>query len=549
MADAPNGMELYFQPFSALEYRTDTPILCIVFEDQPDLILTKSFPEIEALRQRFDKMDKHGDETVTFFPAPRTQGMIPLAIIYIRKAWRRARNAERWDVDSINFYREVWERMHFAAREVRSQKFDKLVVVLPSRLQPDNIKRDRLQERRLEKFVRTIAEAVTAANHHTLDEFKSKKDPKLSAATLTYFGDGGREVDEFFRRSLREGAAIGEAIGYARRLIQLPPNHKYPLRLAEQATGVKLRSVGAASKSWHKVVGHGFSAQTTVSYLYGTEGIGKFGMGLVAAVGKGSKYEPLFLKTHYRPKTEREKKVKKIVLVGKGVTYDTGGLSLKSNDDQENIHYDMAGAATALAVLRLADALKLPVEVVVLTPLVENAIGHSATRRHDIVKAYNGKTVEVVDTDAEGRLIMADAIAYAERHLRADCTITLSTLCAMSDIGPDLLKVGIGNSRLEKKVKRSEWDSCEKMMLLPRVEHFNWVDNAHVGDVSDLLQEPRSIYYHTAPFAFLSDFFAYAEPEWVFVDVSAVFETDADNYAAGPGFGLKFVWNLLKQFA
>ncbi|OGZ06845.1 MAG: hypothetical protein A3C93_01050 [Candidatus Lloydbacteria bacterium RIFCSPHIGHO2_02_FULL_54_17] len=549
MAETQHGLELYFQPFSALEYRTDVPILCIVFEDQPDLILTKAFPEVEALRLRFDMMDKHGEETVTLFNVVRGQSIIPLAIIYIRNPWRRQRNAEKWNVDNINFYREVWERTYFAANHLRMHKYDKAVFVLPSRFQPDNIKRDRLQERRLEKFVRTLAEAITAANHHLLDEFKQRKDPRLSAVTLTFFGEGGREVDEFFRRSMREGQAIGEAMGYTRRLIQLPPNHKYPVRLAEQATGAKLRTVKSSSKSWHKVSEHGFSSQTTVSYLYGTEGIGKFGMGLVAAVGKGSEHQPLFLKTHYRPKTDREKKVKKVVIIGKGVTYDTGGLSLKSNADQENIHYDMGGAATALGVLKLADALGLPVEIVVLTPLVENAIGHAATRRHDIVKAYNGKTVEIIDPDAEGRLIMADAIAYSERHLRADCTVTLSTLCAMGDLGPDLLKIGMGNGRLEKKVKRAEWDSCEKMLLLPRVEHFNWVDNEHVGDVSDLLQEPGSVYYHTAPFVFLSDFFAYAEPEWVFVDVSAIFETDADNYAAGPGFGLKFVWHLVKQLA
>lgn len=548
MAEAPKGLEFYFQPFAALEYSVDTPILCIVFEDQPDLILTKSFPEIEALRERFDTMGKHGDGTITFFPATRPGGLIPLAIVYIRRAWKRARNAEKLEVDSINFYREVWERMRFATQELRARKYDKLVVVLPSRFQPDNIRRDRSQERRLEKFVRTVTEAITAGNH-SFDEFKSKKETKLTGATITYFGDGGREVDEFFRRSITEGQAIGDAISYTRRLIQLPGNHKFPARFVEEALGAKPRTTQETSKSWHKLGGHSLSSRTTVSYLYGTEGIGRFGMGLVAAVGGGSMHQPLFLKTHYRPKTDREKKVKKVVMIGKGVTYDTGGLSLKSNEDQENIHYDMAGAATALGALRLAEAMDLPVEIVVLTPLVENAIGHRSTRRHDIVKAYNGKTVEIIDNDAEGRLILADAIAYAERHLRADCTFTLSTLCSMSDIGPDLLKVGVGNGALEKRAKRAEWDSCEKMLLLPRVEHFNWVDNEHAGDVSDLLQEPSGGYYHTAPFTFLSDFFVYAEPEWVFIDLGTIFENDADTYAAGPGFGLKFVWHLLKKFA
>lgn len=548
MAEKENSLEFYFQPFAALEYHPDTPVLCIVFEDQPDLILTKSFPEVEATRLRFDMLDRHGDEAVTIFNVERNKKIIPLGIIYVRNPWRRERKTKEWNVDSINFYREVWGRIFFAASHLRALKYTKAVFVLPSRFQPDNIKRDRLQERRLEKFVRTIAEALAVANH-SLDEFRQKKNPQIESATLTYFGSGGREVDEFFRRSLVEGQAIGEAMGYARRLTMLPSNYKYPTRFVEEAFGVKLRTVADGSKSWHKLSEHGFSSRTKVSFLYGRKGIERFGFGLVAAVGQGSVHQPVFLKTHYRPKTDRQKAIKKIVLIGKGVTYDTGGLSLKSNAEQNKIHYDMAGAATAIGVLKLADALGLPVEIVVLTPLVENSIGHDATRRHDVVRGYNGKTVEIVDPDAEGRLIVADAIAYAERHLRADCTISVSTLCAMDDFGPDLLKVGLGNNRMEKKARRAEWDSCEKMLLLPRIEHLNWVDNEHAGDVSDLLQEPAGAYQHTAPFMFLADFFVHAEPEWVFVDVGTVFEDDADDYGAGPGFGLKFVWNLVKQFA
>ncbi len=271
-------------------------------------------------------------------------------------------------------------------------------------------------------------------------------------------------------------------------------------------------------------------------------------MGLIAAVGKGSIHEPILLKTHYKPKTDRQKTVRKIVIVGKGVTFDTGGVNLKLGDQLTRMHYDMASAATTLGIVKLADSLNLPVEIIALTPLVENSIGHKSTRPHDIVKAYNGKTVEIIDTDAEGRLIMADAIAYAEKHLKADCTVTVGSLCDVTDFGPDLLKVVVGNDRLKKRVTKAEWLSSEKMVLLPRVEHFNWVDNEHVGNVSDLVGEPAGVYYHVASFVFLYNFFTFAEPEWVFVDISAVFERDAENYGAGPGFGLKFVWYLIKQF-
>lgn len=540
-------IEFYFQPFSGLEFQSNTPILCLAFENQPDMILTKVFPEVEATRLQLDKMYVRGDSTVTIFNVARNETIIPLAIIYIRQPWRRQRGAKQWNVDSINFYREVWERVFYAVRELKARKYTKAIFILPSRFQPANIKRDRLQEQRLEKFIRTVAEAITAASYQ-FDEFKENKNPRLETVTLTYFGEGDREVDEFFRRSMTEGQALGKIHAYIQRLVMLPPNFKYPVRLAEEATGANLNTKTASSSAWHKIKNHSFSSKTKISYLYGAEGMEKLGLGLIAAVGKGSIHEPILLKTHYKPKTDRQKTVRKIVIVGKGVTFDTGGVNLKLGDQLTRMHYDMASAATTLGIVKLADSLNLPVEIIALTPLVENSIGHKSTRPHDIVKAYNGKTVEIIDTDAEGRLIMADAIAYAEKHLKADCTVTVGSLCDVTDFGPDLLKVVVGNDRLKKRVTKAEWLSSEKMVLLPRVEHFNWVDNEHVGNVSDLVGEPAGVYYHVASFVFLYNFFTFAEPEWVFVDISAVFERDAENYGAGPGFGLKFVWYLIKQF-
>ncbi len=222
-------IEFYFQPFSGLEFQSNTPILCLAFENQPDMILTKVFQEVEATRLLQDKMYVRGDSTVTIFNVARNETIIPLAIIYIRQPWRRQRGAKQWNVDSINFYREVWERVFYAVRELKARKYTKAIFILPSRFQPANIKRDRLQEQRLEKFIRTVAEAITAASYQ-FDEFKENKNPRLETVTLTYFGEGDREVDEFFRRSMTEGQALGKIHAYIQRLVMLPPNFKYPVR-------------------------------------------------------------------------------------------------------------------------------------------------------------------------------------------------------------------------------------------------------------------------------------------------------------------------------
>ncbi|MDP3965282.1 MAG: hypothetical protein Q8Q13_00595 [bacterium] len=543
-----NEVKFYFQPFSELQYQEDTPILLLVFENQPDLILTNSFPEIEAMRARMDAMRVRRNETVSFFSAAREDKMIPLGMVYIQQPWRRLRHKATWNIDSLNFYREVWERVFFAVRQVREMKRTNIVIVLPSQFRPENIKNDRRQENRLEKFVRTVTEAIVYANH-TIEEFIKDKAPFIESATLTYFGEGKREVDNFFQRAIGEGSALGESTGYVRRLTLLPPNLKYPLEFVRLATGVAPEPEDARSAKWQNLSHHFFSPKVKVSYLYGTKEIEEFGLGLVATVGKGSAHEPVFLKVHYRPTTNRQKPVRRIVIIGKGVTFDTGGANLKTDGSMERMHLDMAGGATALGLVKLAADLNLSVEIIALVPLVENMIGPHGMRPGDIATAFDGKTVEIIDTDGEGRLILYDAIAYAERHLNADCTITIATLCDIQDLGPDLLKVVVGNDKLRGKVLHAEEVSAEKAFLFPRLEHFNEVDNEHIGDITDLLGEPSGVYYQVSSFVFLSNAFVHEKPEWIFVDISAVFESDADNYGCGPGFGLRFIWNILKQYA
>lgn len=543
-----NEVKFFFQPFSALKYKENVPVLLLAFEGQPDLILTKSFPEIEAMRAGIDELRTKGDETVTFFSATREQKIVPMGMIYIQRPWRKLRYKTVWNAEGLNFYREVWERVFFAVRQAREMKRKDIVLVLPSRFRPENIKNDRHQEHQLEKFIRTITEAIVYANQ-SIEEFVKDKAPYIESATFTYFGESKREIDNFFQRAISEGSAIGESTGYVRRLTLLPPNLKHPSEFVRLATGAALEPKSDRNQKWQNLFGHSFPANVKISFIYGTKGIEKFGLGLVAAVGKGSEHEPVFLKVHYRPTTDRQKSVRRIVLIGKGVTFDTGGADLKTDGSMKGMHLDMGGGATALGLVKLAANLDLSVEIIALVPLVENMIGPRGMCPGDIVTAFDGKTVEIVNTDCEGRLIMYDAIAYAERHLRADCTITIGTLCDMRDLGPDLLKVVVGNDKLRKRVLLAEEHSTEKAFLFPRLEHFNEVDNEHLGDFTDLLGEPRGIYYQISSFIFLSNAFVYERPEWIFVDISAIFESDADTYGCGPGFGLKFIWNLLRQYA
>lgn len=548
MSQQSPAIRFFFQPVSAVEYKTNTPVLCVVFESQTDVLLANKFPEVEKMRGMLDKVRDRGDETVVLFGGSRDGKNIPLGIVYVRQPWRRRRGQAAWDIDSVNFYRELWERAALAAKRVRGAGYTELVLVLPSQFQPKNIRNDRLQERRLQKFVRTVTEAIVYANH-SLDELVSDAPPLIKGVTLTYFGEEDREVNNFFQRSIGEGQAIGEETGLVRQLTLLPSNLKHPLQFVARATGATPKPRTARSKAWRPLRVHHFSSRTKISYIYGKEGLERFGFGLIHAVGKGSAYEPILLKICYRPFTDRQKPVKKVVLVGKGVTFDTGGTNQKDDDNLERMQYDMGGAAIAIRMIKLAEKLNLPVELTALVPVVENANGPNSIRSEDVVKAYDGKTVEIVNTDCEGRLILADAVAYAERHLKADCTITVGTLGASIDLAPDIVRIGFGNNKLIRKILRAENMSAEKVSLLPSIDHLNEVYNEHQGDVSDILNLPAAGYYESSPFVFLYHFFSEERPQWVFVDPSALFESDADNYGAGPGFGLKFIWYLIKQYA
>ncbi|TSC60169.1 MAG: leucyl aminopeptidase [Parcubacteria group bacterium LiPW_15] len=541
----PAKLQFFFQPFSELTLDAKCPLLFVVFEEQADMIIGKRFPEVEEMRQRIDNITRKDDEqTVSIFSLMREEKAVPAGLVYIEYPWRRKRVKRSLDFGSINFYRKLLERTTAATGQLREMGFSEMTILLPGRFHPENLKNDSQREV-LEMFVKTMVEAIVYANG-TLDEFRSTPDPQITKVSFTYFGQYERVILNFFNRAIGAGEEMGEALVEVRRFTELPGNEAYPLKLASEFVGRTIAPLTSASPNWHKIHDHRFSANVKAALLYGAEGLAKRGFGLITAVGQGSKYEPCLLKLHYKPK-KRSRPVKKLTLIGKGVTFDSGGVDLKGADSYDNMHHDMAGAATVVGVLKLADDLRLPVEIVALLPLVENTIGSKATRPYDIVRAYDGQTVEVRNTDAEGRLILADAIAYSEKNIRPNCTVTVATLCDMSDFAPDFLKVLVNDKDLERKVRLAEKRSNEKMLLFPPFEHFNGVSLAFVGGAADLKND-NSYYYHSG-MVFLGEFFKWDPSPWVFVDVSEVFEKDAQEYAAGPGFGVRFTWNLVKQFA
>ncbi|MBI2064751.1 MAG: hypothetical protein HYT62_01715 [Candidatus Yanofskybacteria bacterium] len=535
---AQSGIELFFASFGSVKLSRDAPVLVFGFECQDDPSVAKYFPEMEARRKSIDKIAFKGDEMVTLQSILRDGKTYHAGLVYIPYPWRRKKEIR---TASLNFLREVFCGVNLAVRRLKDEKFEKFFLVLPDRFSPQNVK-DKEHREYLYYFVRMVVEAIIYSDS-SCDDYKNKNDKasKLKEVTFLFFGKEDKAVDGFFKKAINDGEIAGSYLAKTRRLIEAPPNIQTPLNfvLSVLGDGVNIRS----SDEWQEIT---MSPNLTAHLLLGKSALKSHGFELINAVNQGSRSEPCLLRIHYKPNTGRQKRIRKIVLVGKGVVFDTGGHDIKGTGYYDNMHFDMAGAATSMAIPFMAEEFNLPVEVITITPIVQNMIGSNSILPGSILRAYGGKTVKIVNTDCEGRLILAEAIAFGERKFKPDAIISVGTLSDLKDLGPDFLKVGYVGRGNRRKIEISEKMSSEKVFLMPEIENFNRVDMMHISSDSDLLNDIPSA-YHTSPFVFLHNFFE-RETSWFFVDISAIFEADAKEYGAGPGFGQRFIWHLVQQY-
>lgn len=272
----------------------------------------------------------------------------------------------------------------------------------------------------------------------------------------------------------------------------------------------------------------------------------KLGMGALVAVGRGSIHAPHLVLIEYKPTKARNKKP--LALVGKGITFDTGGLNLKPQGHIETMKQDMAGAATVLATLKLAASLKWPIHLVAALPLAENAISDKATKPGSIVKAYNGKTIEITNTDAEGRLILADALAYTIEKYKPSHIVDLATLtgAVIVALGHDITGVMSNNSEMAKKYLSTTKLTAEKAWELPLDRDYS---EAIKGKISDLLNHTRSLNAGTIAGALFLEYFIDKTP-WLHLDIAGTAWCDKGKHyksAGGTGEPLRTLCEFLKN--
>src|SRR5258708_5695478 len=267
-----------------------------------------------------------------------------------------------------------------------------------------------------EDSAQAIAEGAIAANFET-DKYKSdkKNDKSIETVLIAGYSDKDKSTAE---KGLNRGSIIAEAQNFARDLVNEPSNKLTPKILAEKAE--------AMAKE----------AGLTVDIL-DEKRIADLKMGALLSVAQGSVEPPRMMVVTYTPPNLKPG-APVIGLIGKAVTFDTGGISIKPSDGMEKMKYDMAGGATMLGVMRALAALKPSVQVICVVPSTENMPGGTAQKPGDIQTAMSGKTIEVLNTDAEGRLILADGIHYAKQlgatHLVDAATLTGAIVVALANV-------------------------------------------------------------------------------------------------------------------
>src|SRR5271163_4777848 len=317
-----------------------------------------------------------------------------------------------------------------------------------------------------EDSAQAIAEGVITADFET-DKYKSdkKNDKSIDSVVIAGYSDKDKSAGE---KGLTRGRIIAEAQNFARDLVNEPSNKLTPKILAEKAEAMAKESALAVD-------------------ILGEKRIADLKMGALLSVAQGGPEPARMIVVTYTPATPPKPGAPVIGLVGKAVTFDTGGISIKPAEGMEKMKYDMAGGATMIGVMRALAALKPNVKVICVVPATENMVSGTAQKPGDIQTAMSGKTIEVLNTDDEGRLILADAVHYAKQlgatHLVDAATLTGAIVVALANINVGVLG---SDQAWTDKLLASAKEAGEKMWQLPMDDEYREFIKGTVADIQNI---------------------------------------------------------------
>jgi leucyl aminopeptidase len=310
-------------------------------------------------------------------------------------------------------------------------------------------------------------------------------------------------------------------------LVNAAPNYKTPQHLADW--------VVESGKM------HGFS-----TIIFDKKQCIEVGLKALLSVSDGSQNEPRFIIMEYKS----PKATKTVGLVGKGVTFDTGGISIKPSNNMHLMKSDMGGAAAVFGTMELVARLKLPINVVGIVPSTENMVDGNATRPGDVIGSYSGKTIEVIDTDAEGRLILADGLSFMVKHFNPDTMIDLATLTGsiVAALGYNAAGMFTNNTDLAADLTKAGNDSGERLWQMPMWDAYFEDMKSDVADIANLSAKPVAGSITAAKFL---EFFTEKHPNWAHLDIAgmALATTELGAHRTATAYGIRLLTTFLEQMS
>ena len=347
---------------------------------------------------------------------------------------------------------------------------------------------------------------------------------EMDQLKLSFFISEG--LEEIVKKSTIKGKATAETQLKILGLVNAPSNKLTPKKLAEVA----------------KMSGEEFGYHVEV---HDEKSIEKLGLKALMAVSQGSEEPARFIVMEYRPdKSASETPI--VGLVGKGVTFDTGGLSIKGSSNMHYMKSDMGGAAAVIGAVELTAKLKLPVHLIAVIPTTENCVDAKALKPGDVIGSYAGKTIEIIDTDAEGRLILADGIAYLNKNYHPDIIIDAATLTGscVQTLGYEAGGLFTNNDELALKLINAGDHSGERLWRLPLWDSYEGDIKSDIADVKNYSGKPIAGAISAAKFL---EFFTDKHPKWAHLDIAGVAFGDAEFYTqkTATAFGVRLLTDFI----
>lgn len=382
----------------------------------------------------------------------------------------------------------------------------------------------------LEKFADVIAEAVGLSNY-ILGKFKTGKEDqegKKKQLETVHIATSSKEKSKI-EEMVRRGLLIAESVNSTRDLVNQPSNVLTPKAMADDAVKI-------AKENGYKIK------------VFEKKELEKLGMGGIIGVNSAAhqndEQAARMVMMEYMPVKDQ----RPIVLIGKGIIFDSGGYNLKPSRSMENMHEDMAGGAAVFGVFRLLKKLKIQQNVIGIIPITENLVSDTSYKPTDIITTYSGKTVEITNTDAEGRMVLCDALSYAEKNLNPRQMIDIATLTGACVVALGDRYAGLmgTNRKIMKALRKAGNYTDELIWELPmHRDHYERL-KSKIADIQNACKEYGADSQKGA--MFLQQFIG--KVPWAHIDIAGVAFVDMPkkyDFPQGTGFGVRLLTTYLKR--